>query len=416
LRKGKKPSYEPPGLFSSYPLGNAKFLRREAFHVPRLHALTQINPQKKAMLMKTHRVADAGALTAGQTDKESSIEPRALAWARLAVSAGSRFALGALTLATVASVCGFATTAKAAGASDQILIGLVTKTEVNPYFVKLRQSAAAEAEKQGAKLIARFGKFDGDNEGQVAAVEDLISAGVKGILITPSNSTGVLGVIKKARDAGIVVIGLDTATDPADAVDATLATDNFQAGVLQGQYARKALGDKTPKLAMLDGTPGGTVDKQRHDGFLKGFGIEEGDPIIVGKQDTHGALDEGQTAMENLLTAHPDINVVYTINEPAAEGAYAAIKKAGKTKDIVLTSIDGGRLGVQYVKDGKIAATVMQFPKIMATKGVDYVVEFAKTGKKPSGFINTGATLITDKPFSDLPSKDTKFGVANCWG
>src|ERR1700751_4072615 len=164
--------------------------------------------------------------------------------------------------------------AKAAG--DQVVIGLVTKTEVNPYFVKLRQSAAAEAEKQGAKLIARFGKFDGDNEGQVAAVEDLISAGGKGILITPSNSTGVLGVIKKARDARIVVIGLDTATDPADAVDATLATDNFQAGGLQGQYARKALGDKTPKLAMLDGTPGGTVDKQRHDGVVKGFSLEEG--------------------------------------------------------------------------------------------------------------------------------------------
>ena len=169
-------------------------------------------------------------------------------------------------------------------------------------------------------------------------------------------------------------------------------------------------------MAMLDGAPGGTVDIQRHDGFLKGFGIKEGDPVIVGKQDTHGALDEGQTAMENLLTAHPDINVVYTINEPAAEGAYAAIKKAGKTKDIIITSIDGGRLGVQYVKDGKIAATVMQFPKAMATRGVDYVVDFVKTGKKPSGFIDTGATLITDKPCSDLPSKDTKFGVENCWG
>jgi fructose transport system substrate-binding protein len=156
--------------------------------------------------------------------------------------------------------------------------------------------------------------------------------------------------------------------------------------------------------------------RQRHDGFLKGFGIKEGDPAIVGKQITHGALDEGQTAMENLLTAHPDINVVYTINEPAAEGAYAAIKKAGKLKDIVLTSIDGGRLGVQYVKDGKIAGTVMQFPKIMAARGVDYVVDYVKTGKKPSGFINTGATLITDKPFSDLPSKDTKFGLENCWG
>ena len=128
------------------------------------------------------------------------------------------------------------------------------------------------------------------------------------------------------------MIALDTATDPADAVDATFATDNFEAGVQQGQYARKALGDKAPKLAMLDGTPGGTVDTFRHNGYLKGFGIAEGDPAIVGKQYTNGAQDKGQTAMENLLSAHPDINVVYTINEPAAEGAYAAIRAAGKAE------------------------------------------------------------------------------------
>jgi len=333
---------------------------------------------------------------------------------RIDIRSSTTLAAASFVGATMAFFSPTVPTAKAAG--DQTVIGLVTKTEVNPYFVKLRQAATAEAEKQGAKLIARAGKFDGDNEGQVAAVEALISAGVKGILITPNNSTGMLGIIKKARDKGILVIALDTATDPADAVDATLATDNFEAGVLQGQYARKALGDKEPKLAMLDGTPGGTVDTQRHDGFLKGFGIAEGDPAIVGKQNTHGAQDEGQTQMENLLTAHPDINVVYTINEPAAEGAYAAIKARGKLKDIVLTSIDGGRLGVQYVQQGKIAATVMQFPKIMASKGVDYVVDYVKSGQKPSGFINTGASLITDKPFSGLDSKDTKWGLQNCWG
>jgi fructose transport system substrate-binding protein len=362
------------------------------------------------------RIAEAGKLSAGKTSFSLPIKSMATGLGRHVARSARGLTRGALALMALGLVANLTNSAKAADPGGQILIGLVTKTEVNPYFVKLRQSATAEAEKHGAKLLARFGKFDGDNEGQVAAIEDFISAGVKGILITPSNSTGVLSAVKKARDAGILVIALDTATDPADAVDATLATDNFQAGVLQGQYARKALGDKTPKLAMLDGTPGGSVDKQRHDGFLKGFGIEEGNPAIVGRQDTHGALDQGQTAMENLLTAHPDINVVYTINEPAAEGAYAAIKKAGKLKDIVLTSIDGGCLGVKYVAEGRIAATVMQFPKIMATRGVDYVVDFAKTGKKPSGFINTGATLITDKPFPGLPSKDTKFGASNCWG
>ncbi|HXM26795.1 MAG TPA: substrate-binding domain-containing protein [Chthoniobacterales bacterium] len=356
----------------------------------------------------------AARLNNGRTDNRTE---RQIQTGSSRTSRGSRAGLPiAFAAVAVAGVLGGAGPSANAAPSDQITIGLVTKTEVNPFFVKMRQAATAEAEKQGAKLIARFGKFDGDNEGQVAAVEDLISAGVKGILITPNNSTGMLGIIKKARDKGILVIALDTATDPADAVDATLATDNFEAGVLQGQYAKKALGSKAPKLAMLDGTPGGTVDVQRHNGFLKGFGLKEGDPAIVGKQITHGAQDKGQTAMENLLTAHPDINVVYTINEPAAEGAYAAIKARGKSKDIVLTSIDGGCLGVQYVKDGKIAATVMQFPKIMATRGVDYVADYVKSGKKPSGFINTGAKLITDKPFSGLPSQDTKWGLENCWG
>ncbi|HEY4814315.1 MAG TPA: substrate-binding domain-containing protein, partial [Chthoniobacterales bacterium] len=114
---------------------------------------------------------------------------------RINIPQSTKLAAASLVWATLAFLN--QPTAKAAG--DQTVIGLVTKTEVNPYFVKLRQAATAEAEKQGAKLIARFGKFDGDNEGQVAAVEDLISAGVKGILITPNNSTGMLGIIKKAR-------------------------------------------------------------------------------------------------------------------------------------------------------------------------------------------------------------------------
>lgn len=301
-------------------------------------------------------------------------------------------------------------------AAEPVVVGLVTKTEVNPFFVKMRQAAAAEAKKQGVKLVARAGKFDGDNEGQVAAVEDLISLGAKGILITPNNSTGMLGVIRKAREAGVLVIALDTATDPADAVDATFATDNFEAGVLQGQYARKALGNKAAQLAMLDGTPGGTVDSFRHNGFLKGFGVAENDPAVVGRQTTNGAQDKAQTAMENLLSAHPGINVVYTINEPAANGANVAIKAAGKSAGVVVTSIDGGCAGVREVKAGRIAATVMQFPYRMAQQGVDAVVAYAKTGKKPSGFVNTGAILITDKPMPGLKSENTTFGLKNCWG
>ena len=321
-------------------------------------------------------------------------------------------AAAALTI----SAAGCGDSDNSSGSGGEVKVGLVTKTETNPFFVKMREAAKAQADKEGAELVALAGKFDGDNEGQVAAIENLVSQGVKGILITPNNSTGILGAIKKARDRGIVVIALDTATDPEDAVDATFATDNKEAGRLQGAWVKAAIGSATPKIAMLDGTAGGTVDTFRHDGFLDGFGVQENDAAIVGKENTNGDQAKAQTAMENLLQRNGDISVVYTINEPAARGAYEAIKSKGVEKNVTIGSIDGSCSGVADVKAGKVGATVMQFPKKMAEDGVSAVVEFAKNGKKPSGFNNTGAQLITDKPMAGLDSKDTAWGAQNCWG
>lgn len=325
-------------------------------------------------------------------------------------------AIGAASLFALAA-CGGGSGAGDGGAKGgNIKIGLVTKTDSNPFFVKLRESAKEEADKSGAELVALAGAFDGDNEGQVTAIENLISQGVKGILITPNSSSGILGAIKKARDAGIVVIALDTATDPEDAVDATFATDNLKAGELQGQYVKAALGDKDPKVIMLDGTPGGTVDTFRHDGFLAGMGLTEDSPEIVGKENTNGDQTKAQTAMENLLQRAGDANSVYTINEPAAAGGFEAIKSAGKVDQFTIGSIDGSCTGVENVKSGVIAATVLQFPAKMAAEGVKAVVKFAEDGTKPSGSTDTGTTLITDDPIEGVDSEDTTWGAENCWG
>ena len=318
----------------------------------------------------------------------------------------------ALTLAS----CSSSSDGGTADSGDGVKIGLVTKTDSNPYFVKLRESAQAQAESSGAELIALAGAFDGDNEGQVAAIENLVSQGVKGILITPNSSTGILNAIKSARDAGVVVIALDTATDPEDAVDATFATDNLAAGVSQGEWVKASLGDASPQLVMLDGTPGGTVDTFRHDGFLEGFGTEEGSSEIVGQENTNGDQTKAQTAMENLLQRAPEANALYTINEPAAAGAYEAIKSAGLTDQVVIGSIDGSCTGVENVKNGIIGATVMQFPAKMAEQGVDAVVKYAADGTKPSGFTDTGSQLITDTPVEGVESQDTTWGAENCWG
>lgn len=303
------------------------------------------------------------------------------------------------------------------GSGEDIKIGLITKTDSNPFFVKMRESAQEAAEENGAELIALSGAFDGDNEGQVAAIENLVSQGVQGIMITPNSSSGILAAIKQARDQGVLVVALDTATDPEDAVDATFATDNFAAGVAQGSWVKASLGDTEPKVVMLDGTPGGTVDTFRHDGFLEGMGLKEDSPEVLGMENTNGDQTKAQTAMENLLQRAPEANALYTINEPAAAGGFAAIKAAGKEDQIVIGSIDGSCTGVENVKNGVIGATVMQFPTKMASQGVEAIVAYAKDGTKPkAGFNDTGSELITDKPVEGLPSKDTTWGAENCWG
>jgi fructose transport system substrate-binding protein len=280
----------------------------------------------------------------------------------------------------------------------------------------MKQGAQEAARAQGATLMTASGRFDGDNESQVTAIENMIAAGVKGILITPNDSKAIVPTLEKARAKGVLVISLDTPTEPETAADGLFATDNFKAGELIGAYAKAAMSGKTPKIATLDLAPGISVGKLRHDGFLKGFGISEGDPSVVCSQDTGGDQSKGQTAMENCLQKAPDINVVYTINEPAALGAFTALKAKGREKEVLIVSVDGGCTGVKAVKGGQIAATSQQYPLKMAALGVEAVVQFAKGGAKASGYTDTGVTLISDKPQSGVDSKDTAFGLENCWG
>ncbi len=312
-----------------------------------------------------------------------------------------------------------------AGAADQPVIGLITKTDTNPFFVKMKEGAQAAATAKGAKLLSAAGKTDGDNAGQVTAIENMIAGGAKTILITPSDSKAIVPAIKKAQAQGVMFIALDSPADPMEATDALFATDNYKAGVLIGQYAKAAMAGKTAKIATLDLFPGHPVGAQRHNGFMSGYGLKAADaksnelsksPEIVCMADSFGDQAKGQTAMENCLQKNPDINVVYTINEPAAAGAYQALKAAGKEKGVVIVSVDGGCVGVKNVKAGVIAATSQQYPLKMAAMGVDAGLDYAKTGKKAKGYTDTGVTLISDKPMTGVESKDTKLGTELCWG
>ncbi|QIP84211.1 sugar ABC transporter substrate-binding protein [Streptomyces sp. Tu 2975] len=333
----------------------------------------------------------------------------------------NRTTFTSIGLTALAAVSALALTACGSGAQggsggDGVKVGLITKTDTNPFFVKMKEGAEQAAKANGVELVSAAGKFDGDNAGQVTAIENMVNSGVKGILITPNDSKAIVPALEKARAKGVLVIALDSPTDPQDATDALFATDNVKAGELIGQYAKAAMAGKEAKIATLDLAPGVAVGVQRHQGFLRGFGVAEGDPSIVCMQDTGGDQAKGQTAMENCLQKSPDINVVYTINEPAALGAYTALKAKGLEKKVLVVSVDGGCTGTKAVKEGKIAATSQQYPLEMASQGVKAVADFAKSGKKASGYTDTGVTLITDAATTGVDSKDTAYGLEKCWG
>ena len=317
--------------------------------------------------------------------------------------------------------------------ADDVIVGLITKTETNPFFVKMKEGALEKAGEMGVELRTFAGKYDGDSEAQVEAIESLVAAGAKGILITPSDPAALADTVKAAREAGVLVIALDTPFDPADSADATFATDNFKAGELIGMWARAKMGDAAmnAKIATLDLSDAQiTVDVLRNQGFLTGFGVDvkdpkrmydEDDPRIVGGDTTRGSEEGGRTAMENLMQKDPGINVVHTINEPAAAGAYEALKAFGMEGNVLIVSVDGGCPGVENVAAGVIGATSMQYPLRMASLGVEAVAEFAKSGKKPENtegldFFNTGVTLVTDEPVEGIPSISSEQGLKECWG
>lgn len=327
------------------------------------------------------------------------------------------------------------------GSSEETIgVSLIVKTTTNPFFVAMQEGAEAAAADEGVELTFAAGTEDGDEATQIEAIENAISQGQAGILITP-NGPGVVDAIEQAREAGLFVIALDTPPDPADAVDITFATDNFDAGLRIGEWTAAQLDGEDAVIALLDLFDDQivTVDYNRDQGFLTGMGIDVADAkvngdeaetgdysggsyTIVCNEATNGAEDGGATAMETCLSKNPDINVVYTINEPAAYGAFQALQAAGKApEDVLLVSVDGGCAGVGYVEEGIIDATSQQYPVRMAEEGVRAIAELVRTGTAPEtteglDFFDTGVALVTNTPADGVESIDHAEASEICWG
>src|SRR6266704_1805553 len=360
---------------------------------------------------------------------------------RRARAVGVVAALAALAVA--ASACSSSSDKGSGGTGDsgkKVGITLVLKTLTNPYFVTMKKDAQQEAAKDNVNLTVAAGNKDGDTQTQIAAIDNAISRGDKGILIT-TNGDAVNAALNQAKQAGMFVIALDTALNPASTADITFATDNEQAGKLIGQYGAARLAGKKAVIAMLDlfDNQVVSVDIQRDHGFLEGMGIDPGSTTVNGKeaktgsytgggsyevvchQPTQGAVDGGRTAMENCLSANPNINVVYTINEPSARGAYAALKAAGKQNSVKVFAIDGSCAGLKLVTSGEFTADAVQYPGKMAVMGMEAIAKVAHGGGKPSvssglSFFNTGTALVATLPYSGVTIESPTQAASGCWG
>ncbi len=327
------------------------------------------------------------------------------------------------------------------GSGGTVGVSLILKNLSNAFFVSMQKSAEEAASQIGVSLTVAAGKEDGDTATQISAIEAAVAKGDKGILITPTGDA-VVPALDAARKAGLLVIALDTPPNPATAVDITFATDNYNAGQLIGQWTAGQLAGKKATIAMLDlfNDQVVSVDTGRDQGFLQGMGIVKsedktgngkepatgkysgGDYEVVCHEPTKGAVDGGKTAMETCLAKNPDINVVYTINEPAAQGAEDALKAAGKDAGVLIVSVDGGcKPGLELVASGVIGATAQQYPGKMATLGMQAIKDLADGKPAPAvtaglDFFNTGVALVTDKAVAGVDSISVADGQKICWG
>ena len=303
------------------------------------------------------------------------------------------FALFWLAACTLENGSSSNSTAPASGASDakptavtgDKPIGLSISTLNNPFFVTLNDAAKAKADSLQAKLTVVDAQNDASK--QAADVEDLIQQGVKLIIINPVDSAAVASAIESANKAGIPVITVDRSAGGGKVIS-HIASDNVAGGKLAGEYMLKSIAAGSD-VAMLEGVAGSSAAIERGEGFTKAV---EGKVKIVASQTADFDRSKGLSVMENILQANPNIKAVFAQNDEMALGALEAI--AAAKKDIMVIGFDATADAVAKVKEGKLAATVEQQPKLIGEQAIDAAVKYL-SGEQVPASIPVELKLVT---------------------
>ncbi len=274
-----------------------------------------------------------------------------------------------------------------------IKLGFVTKFPVDFFFTL--QNAAKKWDKahKDATVIFAQGKSATDDAGEIAAIQDLVAKGVKGIAITPT-SPAVVPALNSAIKKGVKIVLMDNDIPTWKGKTSVVATNNLKGGTLAGKFlATKLKADD--QLGILEGVPGVPALDDRVKGMLAGLGALKSQIKVVSKLETDCAQDKGLSAAQDILTANPDVTAIYSACGPPALGAVQALKNARKNPgDVILVGFDALPDEVAQIKAGWETASVAQFPAKIGGLGIDTLYNAVK-GKKVPKNVDTGTALVS---------------------
>jgi ribose transport system substrate-binding protein len=277
------------------------------------------------------------------------------------------------------------------------VIGLVMKSLANEFFKDMQEGAVKHAQERGDLTLIPVGiQSETDIDGQIAAVENLVTRKVDAIVIAPADSRALLSPVVRAAKAGIKVINIDVAFDPAamkkSQVDiAFVGPDNRAGAKLSGDVLAQALG-RGGKVVIIEGNPGAENGVQRALGYRDA--VEASGLVLLDSRTAHWETEEANTVFTNMLTAHQDIQGVMAANDSMALGIVKAIDAAGKSGRIKVVSFDNVPAIQPLLRDGKVLATVDQFGAQLAALGIDNAMKEI-AGQTLTGWVKTPVKLVT---------------------
>ena len=287
---------------------------------------------------------------------------------------------------------------RAAGTSGRPRIALVMKTSNNPFFIDMQRGAENAAKELNVDLVVQAADRETDVERQMQIIENLIQAHIGALALTPSGSREVVPVVGKANAANIPVVIVDTRLDQKAAADAGVKTvsfvgsDNYRGGQIIGEYLVKVSNGKA-RVAILEGIPGHETGDSRVRGFRDAI---KGSPgvTIVASQPANWERDQGFNVFQNILQAHADIDTVFACNDIMALGAIEAIAAAGRAGSIRVLGFDAIDDARRAIMEGKMTATVAQYPDEMGRAAIEAAVKAMKGEPVPAD-IGVRIGLIT---------------------